>query len=235
MGLEVVDQGDAIGLAAFRIAQGVELQGGVLQQAQFVQHPRAGSDDLHVARRLRHAHQFDADLVELPLAPLLRPLVTEHRPRVEELEGQLLRQAVGEKGAGHAGGVLRPQGDALAIAEGEAVHLLGHDVGGFADRPFEDFGELHDRRRHEEIAIAFGDVARDFDDVAVAPHGGGQQVVGTANGLQAGHGRRRPCLSDVLLDGGVGLAASRRREKPEPSSRPTLDHASPANSIACLI
>ena len=42
-------------------------------------------DDFSILRRFRRAEGFDADLVELPEPSLLRPLVSEHRPGIEEL------------------------------------------------------------------------------------------------------------------------------------------------------
>ncbi len=81
------------------------------------------------------------------------------------------------------------EAQAVAAAIGEGVHLLRDDVGGLADRPLEHLGELEDRRRHLEIAGAFGGEPRGLGDAAVAPHLVGQKVVGAANRLQLRHGR----------------------------------------------
>ncbi len=78
------------------------------------------------------ADQLDVDLVELAVAALLRPLVAEHRAGVENLLRQGLRQAVGDQRAADAGGAFRPQRDGITAAILERVHLLRHDIGGFA-------------------------------------------------------------------------------------------------------
>ena len=102
-------------------------------------------------------NQLDADLVELTQTALLRPLVTEHRPVVEQLQRQMLGQAAADQRPHDAGGVLRPQRDALAAAVLESVHLLGDDVRRLAERAVEHLGELEDRRRDLAIAVALGE------------------------------------------------------------------------------
>ena len=118
------------------------------------------SDDLDIGLGLRHADQLDADLVKLPEAPLLRPLVAEHRPAVEKFQRRALEQPVRQHRTDDARRVLRPQGDFFAAAIGKAVHFLGDDIAGLADRPAEDFGELKNRRRDFGKTIKLGNGPR---------------------------------------------------------------------------
>ena len=92
--LEVGDQHVAIGLPALAVAQRVELEHGV-PAARPARSRMCGAqrDDLDVGHGLGRADQLDADLVELAQAALLRPLVAEHRPGIEEAQRQLLGQA----------------------------------------------------------------------------------------------------------------------------------------------
>ena len=81
MALEIVDEGQAIGLPALLVAQRVELEGDAVgAEAQRLQDVGAEGDDLDVAHGLGHADQLHPDLMELAKAALLRPLVAEHRP-----------------------------------------------------------------------------------------------------------------------------------------------------------
>ncbi len=94
MAAVIVDERRAIGLPALGIAERVELELGARQDAELVEDAGADGDDLDIGLRLRRADQLDIDLMELPEAPLLRPLVAEHRAVREELERQALRQPV---------------------------------------------------------------------------------------------------------------------------------------------
>src|SRR5271168_2414493 len=90
-----------------------------------------------VAGRVGAPENLDAELIELPIAALLRSFAAEHRTRVEE---PLLGIGAIETGldvcAHDAGRAFGPQrDDSLAlVAIGEAVHLLFDDVGGLAAR-----------------------------------------------------------------------------------------------------
>jgi hypothetical protein len=170
-----------------------------VRRSQGFQDVGAAGDDLDVGLWLRHADQLDTGLVELALAALLRALVTEHRPGIEDLKRHLLGETAGDESTRHAGRVLRAQGDAGALlvfggllaAHDEGVHLLGHDVGGVAEGALEHLGELEDRGGHLLEAVALGDRARGLDHPAVTAHGIGQKVVGAPDGLQAAHGKFR--------------------------------------------
>ena len=87
-------------------------------------------DDFGIHRGRFRADGFRADLVELPVAALLRPLAAEHRADVIELlHARALVEPVLDVGADHRGGIFRAQGERGAVAILEGVHLLGDDVG----------------------------------------------------------------------------------------------------------
>src|SRR5690348_4157508 len=80
------------GFSALPVAQRIDLQDDLSGDAERDQNVPAASNGLGVGERLRRADQFDADLVKLPVAPLLRALIAEHWAGIEHL----LRQTLGE-------------------------------------------------------------------------------------------------------------------------------------------
>jgi len=181
---EVRDQRSTIRVARGHVAQRVDLEHHAACNAERVQDLCAASDDLGIRQRFGGAQDLHADLVELPVATLLRPLVAEHRAGIEHLARQVgLREAVGDQRATNPCGVLRPQSDAVAAAILEGVHLLRHDIGGIAERAGENAGVLEDRRRPFLGAVERGDPAGGVDDVRVAALIVADQVTGAANGL----------------------------------------------------
>ena len=80
--------------------------------------------------------------MELPLATALGTFVAEHRPAVPKLLGPLAEQAVLNGSPHDAGGAFRPQGAGALAAIQEAVHLLAHHIGGFADAAGKEVGGL---------------------------------------------------------------------------------------------
>ena len=160
----------------------------MLENAERVQDIGAKRDDLHIRLGTGHAHQLRPDLVELAEAAFLRALIAEHRPRIEQLERQMLVEAARDQRAGYPGGVLRPQRDLLPAPVDEGVHLLRDNVRVLPDRPFEHFGELEDRCLDLAEAIAGRHCERCVDDMAVAAGRLRKQIVGASDGLQTGHG-----------------------------------------------
>ena len=127
-----------------------------------------------------------ADLVKLAEAALLRPLIAEHRPGVEDFLGQRLGQPVGYQGAADAGGAFRSQREQIAATVIEDIHLLRDDVGGFAQGAGEDAGVLEDRGHPFVKAIIAGNAAGDVRHTVEAALFLADQVVGAAGGLQGG-------------------------------------------------
>ena len=186
----IADQHLAIGGAALGIAQRIELQHAAIEDAQALEDVGRHRDHLDVGAGLGRAQHLEVDLMELALPALLRPLVAEHRTGGEDLQRQLLRQlAVGHEGAADAGGVFRPQGQRLAAAILEGVHLLGDHVGGLADAAGEQLGELEDRRRHLAIAVEARHLARGVDRRARSAGTRREKIVRATHGLQFAHGK----------------------------------------------
>ena len=206
---EVIHQRRSIGEATFPVAEGVELEGHLVLQAEGIEDIGAKRDDLDVAERLGDSQKLDVDLVKLPEPSLLRPFVAEHGALAKNLEREVLGKTVGEEGPRHPGRAFWPEGQAVAAPVGKGVHLLGHDVRGIAQGALEDLGELEDGHGHFGVAIVGGDVARGFHHHSVAPVLGRQNIVGAADGLE------RRFLGGVFLaghgDGGAPGAAVRTR------------------------
>src|SRR5208282_4261040 len=93
--------------------------------------------NLGVAGCVGPAEYLDAELIELPIAALLRAFTTEHRTRIEQ---PLLGLGAIEPGldvcAHHAGRAFGPKRDYgfAFVAIRERVHLFFDDVRGFAGR-----------------------------------------------------------------------------------------------------
>ena len=82
---------------------------------------------------------LDTELIELSVAPLLRPLVSEHGAEIPESSRPVVEHAVLDTCTHHRRRVLWPHGELLAIERiGEGVHLLLHDVGDFANTAHEE-------------------------------------------------------------------------------------------------
>ena len=108
MRLEVRDQRARCAARSARLAQAVELEAHV-----------ASFDDAQLASTARTirissastsgpaTQRLDAELVELAVAALLRPLVAEHRAHVVQAAARRRQQQCSTIGAHHAGGVLR--------------------------------------------------------------------------------------------------------------------------------
>ena len=184
---EVAHQRRAIGRAAFGVAERIDLQHHVGGEPEFAQDVPAARNHLGIGEGFRGSDQFDPDLVELPVAALLRSLVAEHRAGVENLLRQRLRQPVGDQSAADRGRRFGPQGDAVAATIGEGVHLLGHDIRGLAEGAGEDRRLLEDRRRPFLETVEVRDMPGPVDDVAMAAHVFADEIAGSADRLEAGH------------------------------------------------
>ena len=184
---EIADQRRAIGFAALDIAERVQLQRGVFQDSDRIQNIRPAGQHLDIRLRFGHAQQLDADLVELPLAALLRPLVPKHGTLIEELQRQRLAQPARDQRPRHACRAFRAQGDLLTAIVGEGVHLLRDHVRAFAERALEHFRELENRGLDLAEPIALRRSERRIDDMAMAAGVLRQQVMGAANGLKLRH------------------------------------------------
>ena len=113
-------------------------------------------DHLDVDGRARQAKRFGAQLVELPIAPLLGPLSSKHGPEIERLGLRVGPElSVLQHGPHHPRRVLGAQAEAglVLVAIREGVHLFGHDVAGAAHAAHKQLGLFEDRRAHLAIAV----------------------------------------------------------------------------------
>src|SRR5687768_13280201 len=105
----MLDQLRPPGVAALRVAKGVELEGNAFADAKLGQELSAKGEDFDIGGGLGGADDLGIELVELAEAALLRPLVTECRSPARHLERRMLLPAFGEIGAADASGQLGPK------------------------------------------------------------------------------------------------------------------------------
>ena len=180
---EILHQRRPIGVAAVGIAQRVQLQHRLGLNAQRAENIPPARNRLGIGQWLGGADQLAADLVELAITALLRPLVTEHRAGVEDFLRQGLRQPVGDKRTTHARRAFRSQRQAIPTAIGEGVHLLRHHIGRIAERAGENAGVFENRGGPFFETVAGGDLARGVDDMGEAAEILADQVARAANRL----------------------------------------------------
>ena len=194
-----------------RVADRIDLQREVRQLQRFPQ-AREHHDLLGVGVGALEAERLGVDLVELPVAALLRALVAEHRPARPHALRALVGEVVLDRRAHDAGRGLRAQRQGLAVELVlERVHLLLDHVGELADAADEEGGRLHDG--HPDVAVA---VLREHGTCGVLealPQRRlvGQHVVHAAHGLQPGRHRFGPyasALTAMCLRSGFKCAAA---------------------------
>ena len=157
------------------------------------------------------AQRLDVELMKLPVAALLRPLVAEHRPRGPYALRPLVGQVVLDGGADDAGGRLGTQRQALAVQLVlERVHLMLDDVGRIADAANEQRGGLDDRQAYVAVAVLAEDVACGVVEEFPRRRLVGQHVVHSADGLQRCDHQGHPyacALIEIDLRSGSRCAA----------------------------
>ncbi len=178
-----LDQRGAVDRAALLVAEAVEQQR-VVRQPERAERVVGEDDQLGVQRRVLGADGLRADLRELAVPALLRPLVAVVVAGVPELhrEVALLVQVRLEGGAQHGGGALGAQRELVAAAGGEVVHLLGDDVGGLADAAGEELHVLEDRGLDVAVAGPARGGGNRLADRQEGRRTGRQQVVGALGG-----------------------------------------------------
>ncbi len=186
MRLKIVDQRGPPGIARLCVAQCVQLQRHAIVDAELAQQLVAERQQFDVCRRLSGANDLGIELVELPEASLLRPLVAEGGAVHGELQRRILLPALAEVGAAYPRRELRPKRDQLAAAVLERVHLLGDDVRGLADRPGEDSGRLDDRHFDALEAEQAAHAIERLDHRVEAVDVFSEQALGPADGLRRG-------------------------------------------------
>ena len=185
--LEIFDQGGAVGLAAFSIAQGIELQRHPVHDPQVAQDMGAQRNGFDIAKRIIDPQQFDSELMELALAALLRSLVAKHGALVIQLHRQWRGPKAGNKRPRHPRRAFRTKRYAPAFAVIKGIHLLGDDIGGLAQGAAKNVGGFENRRRYFAIAVQAGDGEGRIRDMTVTTVIFGEVIPGAAWRLQVGH------------------------------------------------
>src|SRR5664280_10988 len=138
--------------------------GFVEQRGQHLQHFRIAQRRL--TTRARRPNDLGANLVELPISSLLRPLTTKlWADVIQLLQRALLVETMLDVRAHHASSVLGTQRQRLrllALGAGLVLpseHLFGNDVGLFAHAAREQLRVFENRRPDLVIVVAREDVA----------------------------------------------------------------------------
>ena len=184
--LEVGDQGRAVLAPLVGLAQAVQLQSPVLD-AQFAPQRHREQDQFRVQLRPAKAQRLGTDLVELAVAPALRPLAPEHGAHVVQALAAVVQQVVLGHGAHQAGRALRAQrqvvGAAVLVgAVFEGVHLFFDDVRHLAQAARVELRLLHDRHAHVAISVLGHHAAHDGFEPFPARRFGRQDVVHALDG-----------------------------------------------------
>ncbi len=157
---QIVQQGFLEARAAFRAAQGVELEG-QFPKPQGAQKTHQHDDQFRIGQRALRAQTFAVDLVELAHAALLGSLITEHGTGGEKTAD---RFAVGQTrlniGAHDPGRGFGAQGQGAALAIREGIHLFLHHVGFLTDGALEKFRKLQERRAQFHKTVTAENIPR---------------------------------------------------------------------------
>src|SRR5262249_7866336 len=171
-----------------RITDGVHMEGEPLLEAEGPEEIHEHAHHFRVHGRARLTEGFHVGLVELAIASRLRSLVAEHGADRVETDGlRLDLEPVLDVGAHEPGGGLGTEGERVAAAVLEGVHLLLDDVRLVADAPREELRALEEREANLAIAVGFeGGSARGLHTLP-APSLRGENVPHATHGLD-GHG-----------------------------------------------
>src|SRR5262249_60452199 len=137
-----------------RSTEGVNREGGPLPEAEGPEEIHEHAPHFRVRGRARLTEGFHVGLVELAIASRLRSLVAEHGADRVETDGlRLDLEPVLDVGAHQPGGGLGTEGERVAAAVLEGVHLLLDDVRLVADAPGEELRALEERQAHPALAV----------------------------------------------------------------------------------
>ena len=164
MGLQVGDQCRPVSLTLVGLTQAVELQKDIalFNQAQFAPQGAQQQDQLGVNIGAHVAQCLDIQLMELPVAPFLRPLMAKHRPHQPDPQGAVVQRVVLVDGAHDAGRGLGSQRQAVTVhAVFERVHLLLDDVRHLSQAAHKQGCGLHDGRAQIAVTITRQQTAND--------------------------------------------------------------------------
>ncbi len=110
--------------------------------------------------------------------------MTEHRTDVPQfLNLAAASDAVLEDCAHARGSAFRAQGQRVAVAVGEGVHLFLDDIGHFTDGALEQLGEFDDRHTNLPVTVVIQQTCNSAFKVTPQWRLLGQNVVHATNGL----------------------------------------------------
>ena len=157
--------------------------------AEVDEKPHQEIDDLGVAARSLVPENLGSELVELPVAPTLRALRTEHGPRVPPPRQRFFGPHVvlDERPRG-ARRPLGPQRERFTVVI-DRVHLLLDDVGRLPDGADEERRRLDAGRADLPEAVQAHRAREEALDAVPATDVVGQHVVHAFDGAERGHGR----------------------------------------------
>ena len=95
-----------VGRAACRIAKRIQMKRTFVQNAKLVKNASATANDLSISNPITRPQIFNPNLVKLSHAAFLWPFITEHGASIEKLQGQALRQTIGNHRPDNASSIL---------------------------------------------------------------------------------------------------------------------------------
>src|SRR5216684_351352 len=152
-------------------------------QSETPQQARGKQNDFGVDIRSSESECLRVDLMELAVAPRLRPFAPEHRTHAPDAEAPLAQHSVRNDGTDDAGRRFGPQGDVVLALIDEAEHLLLDDVGKVADRTLEQLRLLDHGNAELFVTVTREDFSRDAFQVLPGRDLRGQHIVYAAEGL----------------------------------------------------
>src|ERR1700722_13096995 len=212
MGTEIGRELHAIGRARCRGAERIpqQLRAG---QAEPPQQAGGKQNDLGIDIRALKSECLCVDLMELAVAPRLRPLAPEHGSHAPHAQAALAQQAVRDDCARDAGSRFGAQRDVVLALIDEAEHLLLDDVGKVADRAFEQLRLLDHGNAEFLVTIGCEDLARDLLQMLPGRDLRGQHVVYAAQGLDDLAQELKLRSADWVHGGGRRTARRRPRRR----------------------
>ena len=179
MRTEIVLQEGAVLRAAFRAADGIDLEFKVLEAKPF-EDRNSKQDGFRIHHRGRGAHRFDAKLMELSHAASLGTVVPEHGSDIEDLQRHRFSiEFIFDEGTYDSSRIFGTKRNASATAVVERIHFLINNVRTVTDASLEEFRMLEDWRADFLIVEFAANVAQDGFDIPPAIDRAGQDVLGT--------------------------------------------------------
>lgn len=217
MTFQIGDQCRTVGFSLLRLSKAIEFQSNVFQAQLFPQRIRQ-QDQFGIDFGPMEAHGFRTDLMKLPVASALRPLMAEHRAHVIQALAAVVQQRMLGRGTNDARRRLGAQRQMLPIqAVFEGIHFLFDNIGDLAQAANEQCCRFYDGRTHIAISVSRHERPHLVFQPLPARRVRGKNVVHAFDGHQfAGFGLRIACLvahgmHQWVKDWRVGIGRRMRR------------------------